>query len=310
MLKRSLIGPVFVLLAAILWGFSAFTKKWLLAYIDPLTLMVLNSIATALTLVFVWTRPVAALSSFKRFAWFFLGLAFFGTTIGTTLLYAAIDNLDLAVASIVGKIQPVFVIILAAMFLRERIFLSDCLLSLAAIIGAILVTIRSPADLLTISHVTVIGLSAAVGSSIGWSISGVIGRHLSSHEQSPTPSEITFFRYLLGAIIVTPLVDFPALQNVDQRWEYDWPFGAAVVVLAFLTTTLPAWFYYKGLKTVSAGYASVIELFSPLTAILLGVVFLGERLSIWQWTGGLIVLASITVMEVMRTRRKRVNLST
>ena len=47
---------------------------------------------------------------------------------------------------------------------------------------------------------------------------------------------------------------------------------------------------------------SMISLFNPVTAVLLGSIFLSERLSITQWSGIALIFISILLMKVIKTK--------
>jgi drug/metabolite transporter (DMT)-like permease len=291
------IGPVWIIVAGVLWGFSAFTKKILLVYVDPILLNILNSLSVCAAFVMIWIRPRELWNSFKRFPLLYCLMAFFGTTIGTTLLYVAIDSLDLSVASVVGKLQPIFSIVIARIALGERMTAKQLLWSVVAVFGAYLVSIPDPLSLFSTSNTTFWGLLAALVSSLGWAISGVIGRRLTTAPSPPSPGQITFFRYLLGSFFILPLMEPNALASAQIQWSYGIPLIPTIIFLAIVTTAVPTWCFYKGLSTVSAGYASILELSSPLTAVLLGVVFLREDLSITQIMGVVTVIAAILLLE-------------
>lgn len=298
------LGPAWIVFAGILWGLSAFTKKILLIYVEPIALNIINSLSVCAVFVMIWIRPRELWRSFASFPILYSLMAFFGTTIGTTLLYIAIDSLDLSVASVVGKLQPIFSILIARIALGERMTAKEFLWSAIAVFGAYLVSIPDPLSLFSTSNTTLWGLLAALVSSLGWSISGIIGRKLSTAPSPPSPGQITFFRYLLGSFFILPLVDPNALANAQIEWSYGVPLIPTIILLAIVTTAVPTWCFYKGLSTVSAGYASILELSSPLTAVLLGVVFLQEHLSITQIVGVVTVVAAILLLEsVQRAKR-------
>lgn len=257
-----------------------------------------------LTLFVVWSRPVALFDTFKRAPWMYLGLGFFGTTVGTTMLYAAIDQLSLSVASIVGKLQPVFVLIMAYIFLKERLTRAEIVLSILAILGACLVAIPNPLAIFETAHATVFGLLAALASSLGWAISGVFGKRLSMMANPPSASQLTFFRYFIGSTLVMPVVDFGEYSTTVSEWPYAAPFLPTVLVLAFLTVTVPTWAFYKGLKHVSVSYASILELSTPITGVVLGFVFLGDRLNLTQIVGVAFVLLPVIILERLRLKAK------
>ena len=55
-----------------------------------------------------------------------------------------------------------------------------------------------------------------------------------------------------------------------------------------------------GLRALSASSVSTLTLVEPLTACLLGLLLLGEQLSVAGWAGLVALLAGVTVLAVRR----------
>lgn len=76
-----------------------------------------------------------------------------------------------------------------------------------------------------------------------------------------------------------------------------------LVGLAILCMFLPASLQAEGVRRIGAQRGAVLSTVGPPTTVVLAAVLLGERLSLWQWTGmGLIVLG-ILVLDLARTRK-------
>lgn len=68
------------------------------------------------------------------------------------------------------------------------------------------------------------------------------------------------------------------------------------LVLSGLATGLSWLCYYRALKTGPASVVTPIDKLSLVFAILLAIVFLGERLSVFQWIGAFLVFAGTMVL--------------
>jgi DME family drug/metabolite transporter len=106
------------------------------------------------------------------------------------------------------------------------------------------------------------------------------------------PVDVTAAVFCGAALILVPVF---ALG--DWRWVLE-PRGAAVALfLGLATNALPYLCFGLGLALIPVATAATLTLLEPLTATLLGVVWLDERLSALQWLGiglllvGLLVLA-------------------
>ncbi|WP_338205623.1 EamA family transporter [Candidatus Nephthysia bennettiae] len=100
----------------------------------------------------------------------------------------------------------------------------------------------------------------------------VAGRRVMLHTKSPDAVMAVFFGG--GALLLLPLL---AIQ--DLRPLTSWRGVAMVVWLGLVTTALAYWLFARGLARLSAATATTLDLAEPLTAALLGVLLLSERLS-------------------------------
>lgn len=71
--------------------------------------------------------------------------------------------------------------------------------------------------------------------------------------------------------------------------DADW---GRVAFLAFCPTALAFFAWNEAQKTISLAHLSFMEYFTPLIAALLGLFFLGESVTLWQWIGIATVILS------------------
>ncbi|EHM02840.1 putative membrane protein [Acetobacteraceae bacterium AT-5844] len=110
-----------------------------------------------------------------------------------------------------------------------------------------------------------------------------------------------------GQIAGTTVMALPLVLLIDQPWRLAAP-GAvvwgALVGLALLSTALAYIIFFRLIATAGATNTSLVTLLIPISAILLGVTFLGERLSAAQLGGmGLIGLGLLALDGRVFSRR-------
>jgi drug/metabolite transporter (DMT)-like permease len=71
---------------------------------------------------------------------------------------------------------------------------------------------------------------------------------------------------------------------------------AAVLGLALVSTVAAVLTFFAGLERVGPVIASLLSTLEPVVAVLLGAFFLGERLSLGQGVGGLLILAAVVLL--------------
>jgi len=76
------------------------------------------------------------------------------------------------------------------------------------------------------------------------------------------------------------------------------PVYALSLLMAIVSTVLPAWFMSEGIRRVGAHRAAMAGSIGPVATILLGYWFLGEPVSLSQLAGAAVVLAGVTLVGV------------
>lgn len=71
----------------------------------------------------------------------------------------------------------------------------------------------------------------------------------------------------------------------------------AIVVLGLVSTVLAMAALFRGVKELGASRSAIISTFEPAATAVLGFLILGELLTGWQMTGGLVVLAGVFVLR-------------
>jgi drug/metabolite transporter (DMT)-like permease len=116
----------------------------------------------------------------------------------------------------------------------------------------------------------------------------VIGKKLTG---TLSPKRITALINLWGFALMTPF-------GVYAAWGFDFPGVPApmwllLVFYALAASVWTVWLWMTGLKTIAAAQAGVFTVMLPISAALLGVLFLGERLSGVQWFAFALCLAGV-----------------
>jgi drug/metabolite transporter (DMT)-like permease len=102
----------------------------------------------------------------------------------------------------------------------------------------------------------------------------------------------------LPAIVVYAL----AAEGNPLSFHWTWRAIACVVYLAVFGTIAAFWLYYWLLSRIESTKAMMISLVTPLIAVLIGAIFLGERLPPQTLFGGLLIIASIGLIVIKRQR--------
>ena len=92
--------------------------------------------------------------------------------------------------------------------------------------------------------------------------------------------------------------------------ELAWPGTAAGWAVAFAIALFPTMvaisLFLAGLPRIGAARASLLSTWEPVVTVILAVVLLGDRFSITQFVGGVLILGAVIVVQSVRSGRQLV----
>jgi len=114
---------------------------------------------------------------------------------------------------------------------------------------------------------------------------------------SMSANTLNLVKNLLGLSLLLPTALFiEGLELPSLSWQ-------AWLILAasgYFGIAVADTFYLQALRTIGAGRTAIVgSLYSPFV-VLLSIIFLGERLALWQWLGFVLVIIGILVVVYQR----------
>ena len=202
--------------------------------------------------------------------------------------------------------QPIFAVITAAIFLRERLTVWYIPIFVVAALGAYLVApfivpnnAGSLTPFLQASHAPVQFAFYGLGAAALWGSATSFGRLLSD-KLSFTVMTAARFAMALPLLVVWALVIDHALINSFSKGLAQ-PNGLLYLVLLSLIPGLVGLLvYYRGLRMTRASYATLAELAYPATTLLLSTVVLHAPATPLQIAGLVLVAGAIVAMNLIK----------
>lgn len=155
---------------------------------------------------------------------------------------------------------------------------------LIPIIGIVGVVLLSCLDVFVAFRIN--GLLFSLLGGLGYAGLDMISKSLDEHSYSPV--EIYGAAMFYGTLLLLPLVLFG-----DSSWLTTARGIVSALALGFIPTALPVIFFTAALTRISLAQTHAIRLLESVTATLLGVFLLGERLSGVQMVGITLAFACI-----------------
>ncbi len=279
-----------LLTLSVLWGGAFFFSKIALSELPPLS-VVLARVSIAALALFVYLRlsrqPIPADAN----TWTaFFGMGLLNNLIPFTLLFWGQTQIASGLASILNATTPIFSILVAHVLTSDEGITRNKLAGIA--LGFLGVAVLMAGHGAKTEGIPLLPLIACLGAALSYGFAGVFGRRFRRMGISPATSAF-------GQVTATTLMMIPVVALVDTPWHLPMPgmtTVGALLGLGLLSTALAYILFFRILAVGGAINSSLVTLLIPVSAILLGYLFLGERLASNHFAGmGLIALGLLSI---------------
>ncbi|HTZ17423.1 MAG TPA: DMT family transporter [Dissulfurispiraceae bacterium] len=270
-----------ILLAVVLWSSSGIIIKYSGMPVSVLIFFSCLISSSSLGLFMVLRKQKISLQGIRPFQTLLaLGPI---SLINTFSFYFAYQNTSVANAVLTHYTAPIFVALIAPLFLKERPSVKIAI-AVAAATAGLWIMLGASADqfvgLFFAGDHNAVGIMAGLLSGFAYGVLIIILRLLAP---SYDPVVMTFFQNTIIALMLLPFIRLP--ENFASAW---WAFAVMGTVHSIAAPVL----YFRGMKEVTAYTASILGYLEPVCVIILGMIFLNEAVGISTLAGGLMILFS------------------
>jgi drug/metabolite transporter (DMT)-like permease len=231
---------------------------------------------------------------------FFL-IALFGGAIGTMAIVHALFLVNfekLTIVILLQKLQPVFAIALAMIFLGERMRRYYFIWASLAIAAGYFLTFGTQLPNFDTGDNTLEAAMFSLLAAFSFGSSTVLSKKILGRYSFHTA---TFYRYGFTTIIMLIYILATGLYiQYEAVTQQNW---LIFFIIAITTGSGALFLYYYGLRKVRAVIATICELFFPITAIILDYLLNDQRLSWVQWVSAVVMLFAIINLNITNSKR-------
>jgi len=231
-------------------------------------------------------------SKIKRSSYFALFLIALLEVGGTLFFFLSIKTVsNPAVVSFLANINPLFVVAMGVLFLRERLNRLEILGIFILFIGATIISIKSSGN---IDSIFIPGVQYVLLSGFIYSIATVIAKKQIKFVDASLMALsrlILLFVFSVAAIVILELPVFipaTALKNIA--------FGS--VLGPFLTATLG----YLALNYIEVSKASMVQSVRSLFVLVGAYIYFGNFPTYWQIIGGIVTIMGVILISLGKIR--------
>ena len=270
MKKMMMFLPV---LSGVFWGSAGVFVRTLEAFgFDNFTIIFIRfAVAAFILFVGIMAFDRSMLKIKPKDIWIFIGSGILGM-LGLNFFYNyAISGLALSLAAVLLSLSPVFVMILAAIILKEKITGRKIGCAVLAILGCVLVSgvFESVAGM----SLSMLGVLAGLAAALFYALYSIFSK--TAMKQNYNVFTITFYSLLIGAIVMIPFTDW----DIIGEFIVTAPVGNSIFIFlnSLCTSVLPYVLYTLSLSYVDTGKVSILAAGGePSAAMVFGLLFFGE----------------------------------
>jgi drug/metabolite transporter (DMT)-like permease len=286
-------APDWALLAilSIVWGGSFLFVGVAVRELPPLTIVAVRVATAALALLLVLRLTGLELPRTRQ-AWAaFLGMSILNNVIPFTLIVWGQSHIASGLASILNATTPLFTVIVAHYLTDDERLTGQRLAGV--IVGFIGVAIMIGAAALTAWDAGILAQLAILGAALSYGCAGVFGRRFRTMGIPPLATAT-------GQVTVSSALLLPAALMTDKPWTLATPSTGTVlslVALGLVSTAFAYLIFFRLLARAGATNVGLVTFLIPVSAILLGVLVLGETLAARHFAGMALIGAGLVLID-------------
>jgi len=268
---------ILLLATAALWSFGGVLIK--LVDWNPIAIAGMRSAIAALFILIIIRRP--------KITWSFPQIGGALCYAATVILFVSANKLTTSANTILLQYTaPIYVALLGAWFLKERVKLSDWVTIFFVLAGIVLFFFDK------LSTGGVYGNILAIVSGVTFAGTIIFMRS----QKDTSPLESAFIGNVATAIIGLPFI-FSSMPDLSS-W-------IGLIILGVFQLGLSYILYSIAIKRVTALEAILIPVLEPILNTVWAFLFIGEKPGLWAFVGGIIVIATITIRCILPVIRHK-----
>jgi len=196
-------------------------------------------------------------------------------------------RIGVTVSAVLLNVAPVFTALLSAIFFHEQLTSRKCMALIVNVMGCVLAATGGQFEIAALS---ISGILFGIASGLCYALTAIFGRLVGEYSDSFV---VSTYSYLFAALFLAVFM---------KPWSAPITVTPTIVWLGFLYALIPTaigyLFYYQGVQRMrESSKVPVIASMETVTAAVLGVLVLGEKLSVMHYLGIAVVMFSIVLMQ-------------
>ncbi|MFP4152470.1 MAG: DMT family transporter [Alkalispirochaeta sp.] len=278
--------------APILWGGALVAGRVVAADLPPITITWVRYILVSLFLIpTLRLRTGSFPKPGRRDLLLLLALTVTGVLLFNVFLFSGLRTVTAVRSSVIIALAPSAVALILILFFHQRGSLNTWTGIVVAFIGAV-ITITEGRPQTVIAGGLSVGDIYLIGAFLAWAVYTIIA---GAAMRELSPFTVLTYSSLLGVVLLTPFAARPGvIAELASQNTAAW---GAIVYLSIGSAGVAYLFYYEGIRDVGPNGAAIFLNLEPVSAIALGVILLGEALTVPVIIGAILVVTGLYLVN-------------
>ncbi|MDE5412826.1 DMT family transporter [Alkalihalobacterium chitinilyticum] len=298
--KTPILTYIMLAVATSIWGSAFIAGKVAVESFEPATVAFFRFLGAAILLFpIMWVmeknRPKPTKKDWGLFA--LLGLT--GIAIYNICFFLASKHAPVIKSSLFIASNPVLIVLLSGLFLKETITKRHIVGMSVALFGvAIIITNGHLLDLVKLGFEPIDFI--LLGAVISWALYSVLGKVvLGKYSAIVSTTYAVFF----GTLFLLPFALYELTWTQVQGASIGvW---ASLLHMSVFVTVISFIMYYQGIQKVGAAKASIFINVMPVSAVIMATLFLGETFTLAHGVGAAFVLSGVYIGTYVKAKKQK-----
>jgi drug/metabolite transporter (DMT)-like permease len=281
-MNNRLKGYLYVMITMSAWGSTYVVSKFILGSVPPFTLLLLRYMVAAVVLYIIMMKKGISKVEQQDYK-YIIFIGFVGYFIGVGAQFVGTQLSNASMASLINSTNPIFIILFAIPILKEKVTISKIISIAAAVIGAYIIIggVQGGSML--------IGIIACIIATATWSLMSVVSKRATEKYNALT---VTTYSIMVAILFTFPISIYEMVTIPDINLLEPVVILSALY-LGLICTALAFVLWSKSLSMMEAGICSLFYPVQPMVSVLLGWLFLKEKMNSSFFIGAMLIIAGV-----------------
>jgi len=285
----------FILLSILCWGLAfPFIKYSLECGLSSVTLTILRFVVVCVTFLILYMARRKMFTPLQRrdvVPIFLVG--FFGVIVYHLGLNYGEQFVTAGVASLIIATIPVFTVLFALIFLKERLTVMVSAGVILSLLGVIIITLWGKTDT-TLGIEYILGAAGVLLASLVGAGYTIAGKKLLERY---TALSLTTYAMLLGSLGLLPFLFLDISSFINEVAHISLDVIGAIIFLGVFSTVISYTLWYTILFHTTASSLSVYVYMTPIISTIASYLLFGDMITIYFILGGALVIGGLVLVN-------------